>query len=727
MLKMLVLFYAACILFLQSLSNTPSSSSSSETALPVTAVPQQEEEVKEQEGNVYALELERWHIYNDNSHPTETTDGLNQALQWAHDQGYTVFRVPAGTYLIAKGQNGTIDPHGRINMVSDMTFELDDQAVIQKETNGFQDYSTLHLGVGVKNAVIKGGTYRGDRDTHDYSSGGTHESGYGVLFQGAIDSRIDGVKTYNFTGDGLCVGGGGDFMQDVYEAGFETGGVDETGDLVNDASQIRTKVSYAITHPTFDLTHTLIVDNGSKLPHEYDLFFYRGDGSFLSHVKQQSQGKYVSIPDGAKAVRLTFKGQTQSGQYVEIWNRVQSTNVTVQNSESSFNRRQGLTINGGKNILVEHNSFHDIGGSNGTAPMAGIDVEGGAGDNGNINENVKIRNNAFYNNTRYDLILYDGSDALVENNHLASKGAIGLAVSDPFTGAVIKDNHFDGTTIHASHDVSFIGNTMNDAMTHFDGTHINIQGMVFTNALLSISSLTPYGVTASDIQINITDPAADAGLTIWKNPVHLTNVTIQGAPKLRAVTGEALEGNIFDNLKVIGYNATYGIDLPPGTYNHCVFEAPEGKGVEGPALVNGNTYLFNGCTIKGNGLRADHALLDFTIRNSSFAISGNKSAIAVHAAKSVKIIDNTLEAMSLSADYPAAVIALNDLWQKDKPSDILQAIITGNTIRTNRAAAGISSLYAGVGAGPYTIENNTLYNAKLQLKSNDVRGNNSEK
>lgn len=88
-----------------------------------------------------------------------------------------MFKVPAGTYLIAKGTDGQWDTRGRINMVSDMTFWLDEKAIIQKETNGFADYSTLLVGVGVKNVTIKGGTYRGDRDTHNYSSGELTKAG----------------------------------------------------------------------------------------------------------------------------------------------------------------------------------------------------------------------------------------------------------------------------------------------------------------------------------------------------------------------------------------------------------------------------------------------------------------------------------------------------------------------------------------------------------------------
>ncbi|BFT75275.1 hypothetical protein PAENIP36_67170 [Paenibacillus sp. P36] len=673
---------------------------------------------------VYELDLKKWSIYNDNSHAAETTDGINNALIWAHEQGYTVFRVPAGTYRIAKGTNGQWDPRGRINMVSDMTFWLDDKAVIQKETNAYADYSTLLVNVGVKNVIIKGGTYRGDRDTHDYSSGGTHESGYGIITKGSYNVIIDGVKTLNFTGDGLCVGGGNGTMQDLYAKDFETGGIDDNGKLISDQTKVRSKSSWKLTHPSYELTHAVIIDNAQYLSSEFDIFFYKADGTLISKAKHQSQGEYISIPPGSDSIRLAFKGTIQKGQYLEIWNRVQSTNVTVQNSESSFNRRQGLTIGGGKNILVQNNKFHDIGGKSGTAPMAGIDVEGGAGDNGYINEDVTIKNNEFYNNSRYDVIFYDGNDGTLEGNQLASVGAIGLAVSAPFTGATIKNNNFEGTSIYAAHDVTFIGNTMTDSLTHFEGPNINIKGMTVTNTNFAISSSVPFGVNASDVVINITKRTSNAGLSIWQNPVHLTNITINGAPSLRSVSGGKVEGNIIDNLIVNDYNSTYGLDLPPGTYNNCVFKGPNDGGKAVPSVGQSGEYIFNNCSFTGyGGLSAGNPNLDLTVTNSTFYTTGNTAAISVNSAKKVTIENNVIVANGITTKT-TEIIKMNDYWQKDKPYDILSASIRSNKITSNIEAIGISTIYAGVGAPAFTIDGNILENANFSLKANDINDNN---
>jgi hypothetical protein len=116
----------------------------------------QEEHLKQKKYSSYELELERWNIYNDGTHPTETTRGFNEAIKWAKGKGYNELIVPDGKYLIAKG-NKENDTDSRINLLSDLNFILDKNAIFQKETNSFEVYSILYLGPHVSNVTIKGG------------------------------------------------------------------------------------------------------------------------------------------------------------------------------------------------------------------------------------------------------------------------------------------------------------------------------------------------------------------------------------------------------------------------------------------------------------------------------------------------------------------------------------------------------------------------------------------
>lgn len=123
---------------------------------------------------------------------------------------------------------------------------------------------------------------------------------------------------------------------------------------------------------------------------------------------------------------------------------------------------------------------------------------------------------------------------------------------------------------------------------------------------------------------------------------------------------------------------------------------------------------------------AEHPKLDLTIKNSTFELLGNSQAISVQSAKNLLLENNTITAEKLTSDK-TEIVRINDYWKRNDPHDVLKAVIRGNTIKTNLAAIGITTLYAGTGAPAYLIENNTLYTAKLVQKKNDILKNNSIK
>ncbi len=671
------------------------------------------------------IELAQFGIRNDGTRPVETTKGINQALQWASKQGHTVVSLPAGTYLI--------DKNSQINMVSRMTLELNDKVVLQKEANSKEQYKLLHVPYDASDVALKGGVYRGDKNQHDYSrketphTPGTHESGYGIAVEGATNVTIDGVKAVDFTGDGLVLGGYGKLIKDMYADHFVQGGLNEKGAALASKTQIRTKDPISLTHALFKNDPVFELTNAIKLPQVYDIYFFKANGAFLQRLEGKRIRDIMTIPEGAAKFHLVFNQAVKTGAYVELWYRKPSQNVVVKNSEFAFNRRQGITVGGADNVLIENNSIHDI---KGTAPQSGIDLEGGYGENGHRNSNVTIRGNHFYNNAAYDVILYDGRDAIVENNHLASKGAIGLAVSEPFKGALVRGNHFDGTRIVAYHDVTFRNNRMNDSYTTLTGPNITIDGMQFTNSMFAISSKTAFGVSVSNVTITNTKKN-DSGLSLSGKAIHLKNVAIDGQGTLRSFTGTTPEGSIFDDLKITGFNATSGLSLPPGTYNRCVFEGAEGGKFGVVSAAQAGKYVFDGCRFKSPStvntwLLGEHPQLDVTIRNSTFELLGNTQAISVQAAKNVLIEGNTIQANKLTSTA-TELIRINDYWQRSEKADILKAVIRGNRITSNVAAIGISTVYAGTGAPQYTVENNELTNAKLALKTGDAVKNNIAK
>ncbi|WP_379137797.1 right-handed parallel beta-helix repeat-containing protein [Paenibacillus sp. sgz500958] len=667
----------------------------------------------------YMIDLSKFNIYKDGTHPVETTAGLNKALEWVAEKNIKVVTLPAGTYLI--------DKNSQINMVPNITLDLSTDVIFQKETNGYEFYSLLLLDYGDDNVTIKGGTFVGDRLTHDYSKkvapySGTHELGYGILSKGVKNLTIDGVKLTNFTGDGILLGASG-ITKDMYENDFTSGGLSSTGQAIADTSKIRTKNKIQLTNPRFLTERYFELASAMNIPGIFDVYLYKADGSFVSKLQGKKLRDIISIPDGVTQFDLVFTATTYKGAYLELLNRALTRDSVIMNSESSFNRRQGISLTGVDNVLVQNNSLHDI---KGTAPESGIDLEGGFGENGDRVINVTIKNNEFYNNSAYDLILYDGNGAKVEGNHFASTGKIGVYVSTPYRNAWISNNHFDGTRLMATHDSTLLNNKLNDSSATVNGPNVIIDGLDITNGSLISSVTSPAGVSISNVKITINKPV-EAGFSVWSNPVTVNNLAINGQGSTKVISGQATAGSVFNNLKVINYSST-GMQLPAGTYNNSTFQAAVGNAM-GAVTLAGGQYVFNGCTFISNAngavpLYGEHADLNLTVRNSTFTILGDSTAISVQKAKSVLLENNTISALNMKrTDLP--LIAINDYWKRSEAADVMSATISGNTINSNIAAIGISTIYAGTGAPAYTITNNKLVKAKLALKTNDVSSGNT--
>ncbi len=86
-------------------------------------------------------------------------------------------------------------------------------------------------------------------------------------------------------------------------------------------------------------------------------------------------------------------------------------NVHIINNDIGYNRRQGISVVGATNLLIENNEIHHI---EGTSPQFGIDFEGGS----RLNRDAIIRNNYFHHNRGGDIVNTDGENVLIENNVL---------------------------------------------------------------------------------------------------------------------------------------------------------------------------------------------------------------------------------------------------------------------------------------------------------------------
>jgi hypothetical protein len=678
---------------------------------PQASTDKQKAAATEDPGPSYTVDPARWGISKDGTNAAATTKGINDALQWAAQNGYKQVILQAGTYLV--------DKSSRINMVSNMTFILDEQAVIRKETNGMERYETVYIGPDVKNVTLRNGTYLGDRDTHDYSSGGTHEAGYGIFIEGGEHIVIDGVKAGRFTGDAIYIAGHDDYVATLDDRDMEPGGIDDNGRETPDSGKIRsanpakTNLDYDIfqTRKAFQLARPKNIAKDSR----FDIFFYRADGTYIG--KAQDQEFYYSdipIPADAHYYRAVFTRSSTAGVEFGTYAQVKSKDVTVRNSDISFNRRQGITVCGADQVLIENNTIHDI---QGTAPESGIDLEGGYFPNSNI----RIVKNTLYNNKAYDVILFDGRNAVVDGNRLESKDAVGLTSTPLFKNGTVTNNVFTGSQILVIQHLTFKNNKMTNGWAKFIGPDVTVKGMDMTDSTLIVESSEPNGVAVEDVKM-VNHRQTQYALVVNGSSVRLTNVAITGPPQLRSISGNAA-GLVFDRLKITDFNGKYGLDLPPGVYKDCVF-ASDGTGELGPEANKAGKYEFTRCTFKtaGTGLNIVNPDAEVTLQDSQFDISASlpygKAGIYVQAAKKISILRNTINARHLE-EPNAAIIKINTYGAANKVSDVAEVAVEDNKIHTNLYVPGISTTDAGIGAPPYVIKNNSMENAGLELREVD--------
>lgn len=83
--------------------------------------------------------------------------------------------------------------------------------------------------------------------------------------------------------------------------------------------------------------------------------------------------------------------------------------VDIRENDIFDNRRQGISIVGGVDIVIEDNEIHHI---EGTAPQFGIDIE----SEHYFSENIEIRSNYFHHNNGGNIVNFDAKNLTIEDN-----------------------------------------------------------------------------------------------------------------------------------------------------------------------------------------------------------------------------------------------------------------------------------------------------------------------
>lgn len=684
----------------------------------------QEEHLNQKKYSSYELELERWNIYNDGTHPNETTRGFNDAIKWAKVKGYKEFIVPDGKYLVAKGDKEN-DTNSRINLQSDLNFILSKNAIFQKETNSFEVYSILYLGPHISNVTIKGGTFKGDRETHDYSkkgdfTSGTHEWGYGIHIAGSENIMIDNVKLEGFTGDGIIITATTVTGSQINEDSLELGAIDENGEPIEKDGKIRTNLREVTNFDNEAYTKYRNIyfwlpeglDSSSKV----DVFYYREDRSFIKFDRQlQFYTGESTIPKDADYFRAVFSAPSPLEVKVSRMTVDISKNITIKNCDIGYNRRQGISLVGSENVRILNNHIHN---TNGTAPQSGIDIEPGYFPG----KNTVIKGNTFTNN-KIQIVLAYGENVKIEANtfNQSVEGSVGVYSHEGFKGdVVLKRNTFNGSnlTLHSKNAI-VSNNSFNNGRIALYGRGISFNRAKIQEGTLHVGFANKQLI--SDVNINNRDVEGVA-LYLDSKPIQVNNVSIESESLEESIlSGVGNNQSVLQNL-VLKDKRNKGTLLPAGHYKNCNLQVGmleinrKGKYVLESCKIISTDNLLNVNSLYGNP--------NVLIINSNLEILGDigyGAALYIQGAEKWELRNSKVTALNNIENKPLIKIGTYD---SSKQTNVSVVSIVGNQLITKKTITGIDTLNVRENKVGYEIVDNHLINAVLNLRSTDINTNN---
>lgn len=356
--------------------------------------------------NIHMIDLQAFGIYNDGTHATETSIGINNALQNAKTLNVNRIVFPKGTYLVSE-TNSIVFNH------KDTLVDLNG-ATLKINPNALGKYSVVSVDEGAENFRLTNGTIMGDKDTH---TGTTGEWGHALVLAGGLNCEIDHLTLTNAWGDGLVTESNfwsGPDRHYIYTNNLQQGAFTDLGVITPNSEKTRTIEPYDMS--AFGGAFEFGWIGGYQgfpcvLDREYQACFYTADMTFIQKM-DCTQYKKHTIPSGATYIHLEFNQPAVEGvreMCGTVVNFKPPTHVHVHDLTIVKNRRNGLSVCGGQKMIFEDILFKENGG---TAPGFGVDYE----DGWELMQDIVFRHNRFDNNERGDLVVCAGSEYIFEDN-----------------------------------------------------------------------------------------------------------------------------------------------------------------------------------------------------------------------------------------------------------------------------------------------------------------------
>ncbi len=333
----------------------------------------------------YLVNPSDWGIYTDGTHENETTDGINDVLQYCYDNNLSNIVFPKGVYLIKADREAK-----NYSWINPFDKRVNKQTGIQIRSNQHIDFC---------GSTIKGQT----------------NNSFVAQLVGMFAIENSSIENCSIVGDLYS------HITPCKICNWESGNIDDSGVFIEDVSAIRTskfvdKLDDGSEIPSsFTLRRFLGINKNTP----YNIYWFTEDDEFVSKQTIANFGS-TKISKPANCVKFMLSVPTQEydenikytvsietdttyptrefnhgvqikysnncviknalitqcvsdGLIIDDDRSAFSSNLLLDNVEISYCRRQAISFCGGANNTILRNcKFHDI---EGTEPEAGIDFE----------------------------------------------------------------------------------------------------------------------------------------------------------------------------------------------------------------------------------------------------------------------------------------------------------------------------------------------------------------
>ena len=404
-------------------------------------------------GETHVIELDNWGIDGD---PTNNSNGINNALNWAAQSGYSEVVLPPGEYLIKE------DIPIKIVNSSNMKINLN-SAVLKINPNGLTSNKIVRI-ADSSNIQLVNGTVLGDINTHDYTTNpGTHEGNLGILIDGGVvNLTLDNLTVRDITGWGITTSTGKDYVGyppvGIVNRNLRQGSIDPSnGVRISDNTKISTITPIDLTRFMNFADRYLILaydkgymGNPYLSTNQFDVIFYDKDKNIINVKTSQLIYKKVVIPDHTVYADFIFyqpdvptKGDTDfNGAVLFVTHYIQPTDIKITNCTIDGARSLGIAICGGDGVTIADSTIKN---TKKQAPGYGVNLE----DGWEFMNEIRFINNRFENNIN-DFVSSAGDNMVIEGNTFTKT----FYIWSRTTNYTVRNNSFNGSTVTFQTDMS---------------------------------------------------------------------------------------------------------------------------------------------------------------------------------------------------------------------------------------------------------------------------------